>query len=236
MPDEGLRATGGEPGPDARALIEKKLRLLMTLRRAGIGDTRVLGAIEKTPREKFVPAAFEDRAYENVALPIGQGQSVSQPYVVALMTEKLEVGQRHNVLEIGTGSGYQTAVLAELAKEVFTVERHATLATRAEAVLRRLSYSNVHVVIADGSRGYPEAAPYDAIVVTAAAPRVPPALFEQLAEGGRLIIPVGTHLIAISRTEGQTLQAVRKLQGQPVTQVLDGVRFVPLIGSCGFEG
>src|SRR5205085_7080867 len=113
------RAAPGEPG-----IIQKKLRLLMELRRGGIGDARVLGAIEKTPREKFVPASFEDRAYDNVALPIGNGQTVSQPYVVALMTEKLELGARQNVLEIGTGSGYQTAVLAALCRRVFTIVRH----------------------------------------------------------------------------------------------------------------
>ena len=139
MPDEGLGAGAGEPSPDAPALVEKKLRLLMELRRAGIGDARVLGAIERTPREKFVPPAFEDRAYENVALPIGHGQTVSQPYVVALMTEKLEVDQRHNVLEIGTGSGYQTAVLARLSRRVFTVERHRELLRDAERRIRRIA-------------------------------------------------------------------------------------------------
>ena len=165
MPDEGLRATGGEAGPDARALIEKKLRLLMTLRRAGIGDTRVLRAIEKTPREKFVPAAFEDRAYENVALPIGQGQTVSQPYVVALMTEKLEVGQRHNVLEIGTGSGYQTAILARLGRRVFTVERHRELLRDAEHRFGELRLRNIVCRIGDGSKGWPAQAPYDRVIV-----------------------------------------------------------------------
>ena len=122
----------GQAAPPEPGLIQKKLRLLMELRRAGISDTRVLGAIEKTPREKFVPASFEDQAYENMALPIGKGQTVSQPYVVALMTEKLELGARQNVLEIGTGSGYQTAVLAALCRRVFTIERHRELLREAE--------------------------------------------------------------------------------------------------------
>ena len=204
-----------------RRMVEEQLR------RRGIRDERVLAVLERVPRHEFVAAEFADEAYGDHPLPIGERQTISQPYVVAAMTEAAAVSSTSRVLEIGTGSGYQTAVLAELAADVYTVERHASLATRAEALLRRLNYSNVHVVIADGSRGYPDAAPYDAIVVTAAAPSVPPALFEQLSEGGRLVIPVGT-------PEGQMLQVVRKLQGQAVTQLLDGVRFVPLIGSHGF--
>ena len=207
--------------PPRRRMVEEQLR------RRGIRDERVLAVFERVPRHEFVAAEFGDEAYGDHPLPIGERQTISQPYVVAAMTEAAAVSSTSRVLEIGTGSGYQTAVLAELAADVYTVERHASLATRAEALLRRLNYSNVHVVIADGSRGYPDAAPYDAIVVTAAAPSVPPALFEQLSEGGRLVIPVG-------RPEGQMLQVVRKLQGQPVTQLLDGVRFVPLIGSHGF--
>lgn len=223
MPDEGLRATGGEPDPDARALIEKKLRLLMTLRRAGIGDTRVLGAIEKTPREKFVPAAFEDRAYENVALPIGQGQSVSQPYVVALMTEKLEVGQRHNVLEIGTGSGYQTAVLARLGRRVFTVERHRELLRDAERRFGELRLRNIVCRIGDGSKGWPAQAPYDRVIVTAAAPEVPVPLIDDLASGGILVAPVGG-----DRRDQALIRICRKDDGFS-TEDLGPVRFVPLV-------
>ena len=204
-----------------RRMVEEQLR------RRGLRDERVLATMERVPRHEFVAPEFADEAYGDHPLPIGERQTISQPYVVAAMTEAAAVNSAHRVLEIGTGSGYQTVVLAELVAEVYTVERHASLATRAEALLRRLNYSNVHVVIADGSRGYPDAAPYDAIVVTAAAPRVPPVLFEQLNDGGRLVIPVGT-------PEGQMLQVVRKLHGQAVTQLLDGVRFVPLIGSYGF--
>jgi len=223
MPDEGLRASGGEPGPDARALIEKKLRLLMTLRRAGIGDARVLGAIEKTPREKFVPAAFEDRAYENVALPIGQGQSVSQPYVVALMTENLEVGQRHNVLEIGTGSGYQTAVLARLGRRVFTVERHRELLRDAERRFGELRLRNIVCRIGDGSKGWAAQAPYDRVIVTAAAPEVPAHLVDDLAPGGILVVPVGG-----DRRDQALIRICRKDDGFS-TEDLGPVRFVPLV-------
>ena len=154
-------------------LVQRKLRLLMELRRAGIGDARVLGAIEKTPRERFVPPAFADQAYENVALPIDHGQTVSQPYVVALMTEKLEVGARHNVLEIGTGSGYQTAILARLARRVFSIERHRELLQEAEARLEALRLRNIVYRFGDGTKGWPEQAPYDRVIVTAAAAEVP---------------------------------------------------------------
>src|SRR5579885_3113633 len=154
-------------------LIQRKLRLLMELRRAGIADARVLGAIEKTPRERFVPAAFADQAYENVALPISHGQTISQPYVVALMTEKLEVAERHKVLEIGTGSGYQGAILSRLARRFFTIERHRELLREAEARFRELRLSNIICRYGDGSKGWPEQAPFDRIVVTAAAADVP---------------------------------------------------------------
>jgi protein-L-isoaspartate(D-aspartate) O-methyltransferase len=223
MPDEGLRPGAGQPSPDAPALIEKKLRLLMTLRRAGIGDARVLGAIEKTPREKFVPPAFEDRAYENMALPIGHGQTVSQPYVVALMTEKLELGQRHNVLEIGTGSGYQTAVLARLGRRVFTVERHRELLRAAEARFGELRLRNIVCRVGDGSKGWPEQAPYDRVIVTAAAPEVPASLLDGLASGGILVAPVGG-----DRRDQQLIRICRKDDGFS-TEDLGPVRFVPLV-------
>jgi protein-L-isoaspartate(D-aspartate) O-methyltransferase len=223
MPDEGLRPGAGEPSPDAPALIEKKLRLLMTLRRAGICDARVLGAIEKTPREKFVPPAFEDRAYENVARPIGHGQTVSQPYVVALMTEKLEVGQRHNVLEIGTGSGYQTAVLARLGRRVFTVERHRDLLRDAEARFGELRLRNIVCRVGDGSKGWPEQAPYDRVIITAAAPVVPAPLVDGLALGGILVAPVGG-----DRRDQQLVRICRKDDGFS-TEDLGPVRFVPLV-------
>src|SRR5215467_15843233 len=160
--------------PDAVSLgqtaaLQKKLRLLMELRGSGIADARVLGAIEKTPREKFVPASFEDQAYENVALPIGNGQTVSQPYVVALMTEKLEIGERQTVLEIGTGSGYQTAVLASLCRRVFTIERYRELLREAERRFEALRLHNIVCRFGDGTKGWPEQAPYERVLVTAAA-------------------------------------------------------------------
>jgi protein-L-isoaspartate(D-aspartate) O-methyltransferase len=223
MPDEGLRPGAGQPSPDAPALIEKKLRLLMELRRAGIGDVRVLGAIEKTPREKFVPPAFEDRAYENVALPIGHGQTVSQPYVVALMTEKLDVGQRHNVLEIGTGSGYQTAVLARLGRRVFTIERHRELLRDAEARFGELRLRNIVCRVGDGAKGWPEQAPYDRVMVTAAAPTIPALLVDGLAPGGILVAPVGEE-----RRDQQLLRICRK-DDRFCTEDLGLVRFVPLV-------
>jgi protein-L-isoaspartate(D-aspartate) O-methyltransferase len=205
------------------ALVQKRLRLLMELRRAGIGDARVLGAIERTPREKFVPPAFEDQAYENLALPIGQGQTVSQPYVVALMTEKLELGERHNVLEIGTGSGYQTAVLARLCRRVFTVERQRELLRDAERRFGELRLRNIVCRFADGTKGWPEQAPYDRVIVTAAAPQVPASLMEGLAPGGILVAPVGE-----DRRDQQLLR-VRRHDDVFSTENLGLVRFVPLV-------
>lgn len=204
-------------------LVQKKLRLLMELRRAGIGDARVLGAIERTPREKFVPPAFEDQAYENVALPIGQGQTVSQPYVVALMTEKLELGERHNALELGTGSGYQTAVLARLCRRVFSVERHRELLRDAERRFAELRLRNVVCRFGDGTKGWPEQAPYDRVIITAAAPEVPPTLVDGLGPGGILIAPVGD-----DHRDQQLLRIRRNNQGFS-TENLGLVRFVPLV-------
>jgi protein-L-isoaspartate(D-aspartate) O-methyltransferase len=210
------------------AQLTRKVRLIMELRRAGIGDPRVLGAIERTPRELFVPEAFQDQAYENVPLPIDSGQTISQPYVVALMTERLELAGREKVLEIGTGSGYQTALLSELTRQVYSVERHASLARAAQATLARLGCTNVDVLLGDGSKGIPARCPFDAIVVSAAAPQIPPPLFEQLREGGRMVIPVGP-------PHAQDLQLVRKQTGQLVVTDLEGCRFVPLIGSEGYR-
>jgi protein-L-isoaspartate(D-aspartate) O-methyltransferase len=211
-------ASLGEP-----ALVQKKLRLLMELRRAGIGDTRVLGAIEKTPREKFVPPAFEDQAYENTALPIGQGQTVSQPYVVALMTEKLELGERHNTLEIGTGSGYQTAVLARLCRRVFSVERHRGLLRDAERRFSELRLHNIVCRFGDGTKGWPELAPYDRVIITAAAAQVPATLIQGLAHGGVLVAPVGEN------HRDQQLLRVRRHDDVFSTENLGLVRFVPLV-------
>jgi protein-L-isoaspartate(D-aspartate) O-methyltransferase len=205
------------------ALLQKKLRLLMELRRFGIGDARVLGAIEKTPREKFVPSAFADQAYDNLALPIGQGQTVSQPYVVALMTEKLEPGPRHNVLEIGTGSGYQTAVLARLCRRVFSVERHRELLRDAERRFGELRLRNIVCRFGDGTKGWPEQLPYDRVIVTAAAAEVPATLIEGLARGGVLVAPVGED------HRDQQLVRIRRHEHGFSTENLGLVRFVPLV-------
>jgi protein-L-isoaspartate(D-aspartate) O-methyltransferase len=215
--------SGDPPGHLEPGLIQKKLRLLMELRRAGIGDARVLGAIEKTPREKFVPASFEDQAYENMALPIGNGQTVSQPYVVALMTEKLEIGNRQTVLEIGTGSGYQTAVLASLCRRVFSIERHRELLRVAERRFEELRLRNIVCRFGDGTKGWPEQAPYDRVIVTAAAPEVPSSLVDGLAPGGVLVAPVGED------HRDQQLVRVRRNETGFATENLGLVRFVPLV-------
>jgi protein-L-isoaspartate(D-aspartate) O-methyltransferase len=201
----------------------KVLRLLMELRRLGITDARVLGAIERVRREAFVPAAFRDQAWENVALPIGQAQTISQPLVVALMTEALEVGERHKVLEIGTGSGYQASVLAKLCRRVFTMERHRPLLKEAEKRFAELKIHNVTTRFGDGSRGWPEQAPFDRIMITAAAPAIPPVLVDSLAEGGVLVAPVG------EERRGQQLLRLRRRDGAVVTEDLGPVRFVPLV-------
>jgi protein-L-isoaspartate(D-aspartate) O-methyltransferase len=215
--------TSGPIGALEPGLVQKKLRLLMELRRAGIGDARVLGAIEKTPREKFVPRSFEDQAYENVALPIGNGQTVSQPYVVALMTEKLELGERQTVLEIGTGSGYQTAVLASLCRRVFSIERHRELLRDAERRFEELRLRNIVCRFGDGTKGWPEQAPYDRVIVTAAAPEVPSTLVDGLAPGGILVAPVGED------HHDQQLVRVRRNDDRFSTEDLGLVRFVPLV-------
>jgi len=208
----------GEPG-----LVQKRLRLLMELRRAGIGDARVLGAIERTPREKFVPISFRDQAYENVALPIAEGQTLSQPYVVALMTEKLEVGDRHKVIEIGTGSGYQTAVLARLCRRVFSIERHRDLSRDAERRFGELRLRNIVCRFGDGTKGWPEQAPYDRVMVTAAAAQLPTVLIEGLTPGGVLVAPVGEDHC------DQQLLRIRRNDTGFSTEDLGLVRFVPLV-------
>jgi len=205
------------------AATPKVLRLLMELRGAGISDARVLGAIERVPREVFVPAAFKDQAYENVALPIGHGQTISQPLVVALMTEALEIGERHKVLEVGTGSGYQTAVLARLCRRVFTIERHRVLLKEAEQRFAELKLRNVTTRFGDGTKGWPEQAPFDRILVTAAAPDLPRKLLDNLAPDGILVAPVG------EERRDQQLLRLRRKDGETVTEELGGVRFVPLV-------
>ena len=201
----------------------KVLRLLMELRGAGFSDARVLGAIERVPREIFVPATFRDQAWENVALPIGQGQTISQPLVVALMTEALEVGERHKVLEIGTGSGYQAAVLARLCRRVFTLERHRGLLKEAEKRFAELKLHNVTTRFGDGTKGWPEQAPFDRLIVTAAAADIPGNLLDCLVDGGVLVAPVG------EEHRDQQLIRVRREGDSFRNEELGPVRFVPLV-------
>jgi protein-L-isoaspartate(D-aspartate) O-methyltransferase len=199
------------------------------IRRRHIRDTRVLQCLECVPRHEFVPAVFRDRAYEDAPLPIGEGQTISQPYIVAAMTAALGLQGNERVLEIGTGCGYQAAVLACLARQVFTVEFRARLATEATERLERLGYSNAHVHCGDGTLGLPEFAPYDAILVAAAAPSVPAPLLAQLAEGGRMVVPVGD-------VENQDLELVERSQDTFRTTKLEPCRFVPLVGAHGWKG
>jgi len=197
------------------------------LRRRGIHDERVLRAMESVPRHEFIPEDRRHRAYQDEPVPIGEDQTISQPYMVAIMTQLLAVEPENTVFEVGTGTGYQAAVLSRLARQVYTIERHASLAKRAREILLRIGYENVEVIVGDGTRGLPEYAPYNRILVAAAAPSVPPPLIEQLGEAGRMIIPVGTPDI-------QVLQLVRKNQGEICTSNLEGCRFVPLVGEGGF--
>lgn len=187
----------------------------------GIKDDRVLLAMGKVPRHLFVPDSMQYRAYDDSALQIGEGQTVSQPFMVAMMTQLLELTGSERVLEIGTGSGYQTAILAEIVREVFTVELIPELSDRARAVLEKLGYRNIHFRVGDGTLGWPEHAPYDAILVSAAPAAVPPALVEQLKLGGQMVIPVGTDF--------QELVLVTRKETGWDEQRLIGVRFVPLI-------
>jgi len=197
------------------------------LRRRGIADERVLAAMERVRRHEFAPERYRDQAYEDHPLPIGEGQTISQPYIVALMLDALRLTPTDKVLEIGTGSGYVTALLAELTESVISIERHESLAESARALLAALGYSNVNVVAGDGTQGFPKAAPYDAIVVSAAAADMPPALITQLGEGGRMIIPVGSE-------DSQQLRLVRMENGQPHIEFRELCRFVPLIPGVEF--
>ncbi len=197
------------------------------IRARGIRDERLLSVLEELPRHLFVPAYMAARAYDDGPLPIGEGQTISQPYIVAEMTQALALAGTEKVLEIGTGSGYQTAILCRLCREVHTIERIASLAGSAARILRELGLANVVFHTGDGTLGVPEAAPFDRIIVTAAAPEVPAPLFEQLKEEGIMVIPVG------GRWE-QDLLRVRKEAGHARKEFLGGCRFVPLVGFCGF--
>ncbi len=208
-----------DPAAARHSMVESQLRA------RGISDERVLAAMERVPRHEFVPEPYRENAYEDGPLPIGSGQTISQPYVVGLMLELLQIKPTDKVLEIGTGSGYVTALLAELAAQVFSIERHAALAEGAREAIHRLGYKNAQIIIGDGTQGLSESAPFDGILVSAAAARVPSALLAQLHEGGRMIIPVGG-------LDSQQLDLIRIADGKPVVSVHEGVRFVPLISEA----
>ena len=188
----------------------------------GIRDERVLDAMRTVARHEFVPESFRQDAYEDHPLPIGEGQTISQPYIVAAMLEYLALQATDRVLEIGAGSGYVTALLSLLSSEVYSVERHAALAALAESTLHRLEYRNVKIRVGDGREGWEEYAPFDAILVYAATLEMPPALFAQLREGGRMMAPIGP-------PSSQELELIRKVSGQPEFRILEGCRFVPLV-------
>jgi protein-L-isoaspartate(D-aspartate) O-methyltransferase len=201
------------------------LRLQMVesqLRARGVSDTRVLDAFAKVPRHEFAPERYRSQAYEDHPLPIGEEQTISQPYIVALMLQALAISPHDRVLEIGTGSGYVTALLAELAARVISIERHASLADSAAALLSRMGYRNIQIVTADGSRGFPQCAPYDVVIVSAAAPELPQELVAQLSEGGRMIVPVGVE-------DSQQLQFIEMRHGKPILTLRELCRFVPLV-------
>lgn len=215
------------PKPDFTALRHSMVDHQIASR--GVKDERVLKAMRTVPREAFIPDHLAEFAYDDTPLPIEVEQTISQPYVVALMAEALEIHPEDRVLEVGAGSGYAAAVLGQVAHEVWAIERHQVLARLADNRMRGLGYSNVHVRQGDGTLGWPEQAPYDAIVVAAGGPEVPPALVDQLAPGGRLVIPVGPD------PRLQELVRVRKNTGGTITQEdLGAVRFVPLVGAQGW--
>jgi protein-L-isoaspartate(D-aspartate) O-methyltransferase len=197
------------------------------LRDRGIRDHRVLDAMLRIPRHEFVSEEYKLQAYEDHPIPIGERQTISQPFIVAISLQALNLQGTESVLEVGTGSGYQTALLATLARMVYSIERHATLAASSETALNKLGIKNVKAVIGDGSYGLADFSPYDAILVSASVPAIPRSLFEQLADGGRMVIPVGPQY-------SQELQLVRKHGGMPVVEVIEGCRFVPLIGASGY--
>ena len=210
------------------SIPELARELRETLERRGITDPRVLDAIERTRRDLFVPEPLRYAAYEDDALPIGEGQTISQPYIVALMTQELRLSGHETVLEIGTGSGYQAAILARLARRVVTIERIVPLAERARRVLTELGLTNVEFLIGDGTLGNPEHGPYDRVIITASAPAVPEPLYEQLKPGGLIVAPVGDEA-------SQELIVLEKTPAGPSITPLCGCRFVKLIGKAGWS-
>ena len=211
-----------EPDPEGDFKVMRDKMVETQIKARGVRDPRVLSALLKVERHRFVPEEYLDSAYSDQPLPIGEGQTISQPYIVALMTELLELEGNEKVLEIGTGSGYQAAILAELAKEVYTIEIIESLASRANNRLLELGYQNVKVKYGDGYLGWPEAAPFDAIIVTAAPDHIPKPLMDQLKEGGRMVVPVGTYT--------QELRKIVKRSGKVETIDVVPVIFVPMTG------
>src|ERR1039457_6312945 len=216
-------------GHDTEGPQQQRARMVEEqLRGRGIREPRLLAAMGKIPREEFIANEDSGNAYGDHPLPIGAGQTVSQPYIVAAMIAALELRPTDHMLEVGTGTGYEAAILGELVAEVWTIERHQELAMAAREILARLGYVNVHVVVGDGSVGLPQHAPFDKILVAAAAPKIPDSLVAQLAAGGRLVVPVG------NRFE-QQVQVVRKVGSEAVVALHDLCRFVPLVGEEGWE-
>ena len=218
-----MPATGGEQFQAERAAMVE-----LQLRNRGISDPRVLEAMGRVPRHEFVAPAQWSEAYADRPLAIGENQTTSQPYMIAAMLEAASIKPEYRALEVGTGSGYQTALIAELAREVFSIERYPALVESARQVLQRLGYNNVTIVEGDGSLGLPGHAPFDVIIVSAAAPAVPPALVAQLAPHGRLLVPVGD-------ASDQVLKLVRRRDGEIEVRTMEGCRFVPLVGEQGFR-
>jgi len=216
---------GQRPTPTSDFAAERERMVQQQLRTRGIKDERVLAAIAKVPREEFVPQDSRAASYDDGPLPIGYDQTISQPYIVAFMTEQLRPKTSDRVLEVGTGSGYQAAILAELVAEVYTIEIVEALAKNAEATLQRLGYKNMHVKVGDGYKGWPEYAPFDAIIVTCAPDKVPQLLTDQLKDGGRMVIPVGERF-------AQQLYLLEKKNGQLKESVTLPVRFVPMMGEA----
>ena len=217
-----------EATAEAERYSAERVRMVESqLRRRGIHDERVLQAMLRIPRDEFVPEGYKSQAYEDHPIPIGEDQTISQPFIIAVSLQALALRGDEGVLEVGTGSGYQAALLAVMARTVYSIERFATLAKGAETILGRLGLNHVKVIVGDGSHGLKEFAPFDAILVSAAAPSVPQSLLGQLSENGRMVVPVGP-------PHAQELQLVRKQTGKVLVETLEGCRFVPLIGAEGY--
>jgi len=216
-----------EAGKFDRSLPQRLEMVWSQLRLRGIHDERLLEAMARVPRDEFVAEEYKEQAYGDYPIPIGEGQTISQPYIVALTVEALRLTAGSKVLEVGTGSGYQTAILADLSAHVYSLERLPGLKLEAEKVLNRLNYKNITLVVGDGSEGWPEHAPYDAIAVSAAAPEIPPPLAAKLAESGRMVIPVGP-------PEAEKLKLVCRQNNRLQIRDLEGCRFVPLIGAQAY--